>query len=412
MEDKLVAEWHYDHLVGMLKDTEISVREKLRSAAEAKRKFIRKIKSDLKNGPIQWKLSQGSRSRNLIEVIENDLKLNAHPKVAERVVDLSEAHPFLIGAATADSLFHRKPDRLDYIQNGQFPFDNTYFELMEPLEETGLGKILNGNLCGVQLRKQKRKEQTDRGEDVTAYGISAYFDTREKGYAIVDFRVTVGSQKIKHGEIFIPQGRERLMLINCLDEEGAYSDKVVFGPFEEETLPFQRFVLTEDLIKKIREGIKYEGRTKTKPPFSPQDAQQGLIELNEFGINLINYVNAQNVHIQEHTRVVKRKRKRIGGGEITHEAEKPFHIIAVEDATVDVDERGNESGSLMWRVYVRGHNRKYRDETGEVYLVTWVRPYIRGPEDAPWRHHRYAVLAGMLKRERENIARYLPNKES
>ena len=36
--------------------------------------------------------------------------------------------------------------------------------------------------------------------------------------------------------------------------------------------------------------------------------------------------------------------------------------------------------------------------TSEGLITNWIEPYVRGPEDAPWKENRYKVLDDMLRK--------------
>lgn len=83
-----------------------------------------------------------------------------------------------------------------------------------------------------------------------------------------------------------------------------------------------------------------------------------------------------------------------------------FYVVVVRDVQVAPETKG-KSWDLKWRICVRGHNRRYRDENRVIYRVSWIAPFEKGPPDAPWREQRYHVLADKLLRERQWQQKYL-----
>ncbi len=124
--------------------------------------------------------------------------------------------------------------------------------------------------------------------------------------------------------------------------------------------------------------------------------------------NIINYINAHNVTIVTKEREVielerderNKKKKKVH--------QRPFHLIVVKDKVIEEPESPKETGqwTLQERLYVRGHDRRYRDDTGNIRMTLWISPYVKGPPNAPWREQRYAVLADKLMREKEMMKKY------
>jgi len=408
-----IANWNYDKIIAMLEKQSLNVTKDLKKAAVEKRKYIGKLRRQIRESSLEWKIINMRNWEKCIETMKSDLIRNVEPKVNSRLTDLSKSHPFLIGPATMDSLLKRPPDRLDYIQEGKFPFDNTYFEFMEPLKLTHLGDLFEGELCGVQLRNQGNTDILPLEGNIGSFGISGFIDSPNKGYVIIDSEIMVEGQRVIYGLVHIPRTLERISFDNkSISDSGSMtSNDNLSYTLRIETMPFQELVIDEEFIKKIG-TVKTVKEVEALEYPHGKELLKGLQQLNKLGINLINYINAHNVYIKEHKRVVKKRIIKNGKSRTPiHEAQQLFHIVAVDDKTIDIDERDpNASNSLEWRVYVRGHNRKYRDSNRDISSVTWVRPYVKGPEDAPWKHHRYAALAGMLKREREMLSKYLPRK--
>jgi hypothetical protein len=61
---------------------------------------------------------------------------------------------------------------------------------------------------------------------------------------------------------------------------------------------------------------------------------------------------------------------------------------------------------LEYRVFVRGHDRKYLDDRGAIRMTSWIPPCIKGPPNAPFIEQRYQVLHDKLKREQEMYKKY------
>lgn len=122
-----------------------------------------------------------------------------------------------------------------------------------------------------------------------------------------------------------------------------------------------------------------------------------LIRLIDLCINLINYINAQNVTIIRKERekngpqqMESINRKRIKQGKVPFVPLRPYYMIEVRKhvyVNEDEDEGQEKAWELNYRVWVRGHFRHYKDGA-----TTWIEPHVRGPSEAPWKHNRYEVL--------------------
>ena len=126
-----------------------------------------------------------------------------------------------------------------------------------------------------------------------------------------------------------------------------------------------------------------------------------LLCLSRFCVNTINYINAHNVTVVQRTRgkYIPYPDQDLS---ILPSNKRPFYLVTIKDGFVEEEqERQTRSWDLQWRLYVRGHDRKLRDDSGQIYMTSWVRPHIRGPPDAPWREQRYEVLAAKLEQEKE-----------
>jgi len=118
-------------------------------------------------------------------------------------------------------------------------------------------------------------------------------------------------------------------------------------------------------------------------------------------VNLVNYINAHNVTVIKRERDVDIDAERVWDGE---REKNPFYLVTIRDGVVEEPELPTgRTWDLKWRVYVRGHDRKYRDDQRRVVRTTWIGPHIKGPDGAPWRYQRYQVLATKLLREKEML---------
>ncbi|MBI2043977.1 hypothetical protein HYT24_01280 [Candidatus Pacearchaeota archaeon] len=291
---------------------------------------------------------------------------------------------------------------------------------MEPVDGVLPGFDVPGKLCGLQLNKTGMLEEED------SYAVTAFYSIPNSGYASAEFLVFNDNPVLlEEGRLRLPRGNSVEVL--CLERADAHeaSERV------KEEFGVQAINLSAGEFRaKIEQYRDQSGKTglrvrrvKEILPYIREPTDQGedldylseglekqFGKINNLAINTINYINAQNVTLVPRTRKIKTITRSRKGREIVHNAEMPYHIVGIESRTQVVDQEREDNGSLRWRVYVRGHNRRIRDEKGSIKYVTWVHPHVKGPENAPWRDHRYAVLAGMLERERTMLSDYLPPK--
>jgi len=126
-------------------------------------------------------------------------------------------------------------------------------------------------------------------------------------------------------------------------------------------------------------------------------------------INLINYINSHNITIVKRERDIVFLEKIKKGKQKKRKQKSPFYLIPIKDEIYIEPDTRKEIGKweLTERIHVRGHDRKYRDNRGDIKKIIWIPPHVKGPESAPWRNQRYEILAGKLKREKEMASFYL-----
>ncbi len=380
--EEVISGWHYDRICSQYRE---EVKEAYLEQEKVK-KILKKSLSEAKHAIKSRNLHSRSieEARNYVSRLNRTISTNFASAVLENASRIESSHPILVGPATLDSLITEVPDRLDYIKDGKFPFDRVFFEFMEPTNFNLPGYNLEGKLCGLQLNKA-----LENIEKNSMYHVIAYFDVNRGKYACIALSVFQKYQAILQGQIRLPSDKERIIFKTDSYPDFKFSretENIPWYPVHTENTSEFRLNLTESDIN-----------------------WRGIESLNVLAINIINYINSQNITLVPRERRIRVANTGVTGRRIVHEIDKPFHIVGIDDKYVEIDEERESTGtSLQWRVYVRGHNRRYRDEAGDIRLVTWVHPHVRGPEDAPWRHHRYAVLAGMLEREKEKIHDYLP----
>jgi len=109
------------------------------------------------------------------------------------------------------------------------------------------------------------------------------------------------------------------------------------------------------------------------------------LKMANLAVNLVDYINAENIIITPKNRILR------GGGKRPHKQLKPFNLIEVKRSVYPKREDSQEGlWELDCRFWVMGHNHKYHTKNG--IITNWVEPYIKGPENAPWKNSRYLML--------------------
>ena len=126
--------------------------------------------------------------------------------------------------------------------------------------------------------------------------------------------------------------------------------------------------------------------------FSLQDEDSlNLLKTGNFLLNALDYMNAQNVVVRRKDRnppkMDKINRKRLKKGKKPLPDLKPYYFVEVKKHYVEEDEADKGTWNLNYRVWVRGHNRHYKDGK-----CIWINPYVKGPPEAPWKENRYLAL--------------------
>lgn len=412
---EVISGWHYDRILAW-RENEVrqayADQQQIRANAQVGKKRWEGIVTNK-----QWstyRMNEEQARHNLALLTRATTRDFTQGAIKQQKLT-KNSHPILLGPATLDSLLNGEPDRLDYIQEGRFPFDNVFFELMDPIEFSLPGYDLPARLCGFQLNKGQEiigdRELTDdeKAKGVInsgrGYAVSAYFLLDDNSYADVHFGVV--SERLLMLQITARLPRSKELLYCDRNKTDLGNGIVTLGDFtcerHRDTPPHQPYRFDDE---EIEFGFPM-GDINT------EKIEQAALDLNRLVINTINYINAQNVTIVPRTRKVVTAFSRAGKRPIEHEAEKQYHVVSIESRLQEIEEERPSTGTtLQWRVYVRGHDRKYRNEDGSIRLTLWIEPHVKGPEGAPWRHHRYAALAGMIQREKEKIANYLPIKIS
>jgi len=287
---------------------------------------------------------------------------------------LVQSKPFLLGGATLDSLLNQDPETYDYVKNAQIPFPNMFFDLVSApkIRIPFIDKTVKP--MGIHFLDNSltidEEGQLDESFSRVRYSMRVYYENNLLSASPSEFF-------------------DSFKLIGGLQDS-----KSIIVSFGDQAYGIDTVNKT---VLKTSLGSAEEIMRTADPDFeyTEKDADDAMKFAN-LSINFVNYINAFNTTISTRRRKVEQK---IGGK--LRRTEEEYGVIVLKDRVVDDYESKPTLRKLEWRVYVRGHNRHYRDEQGLIESVTWIEPHIRGPGGAPWRHNRYADLAAKLEQERE-----------
>ncbi len=331
---------------------------------------------------------EGLLQENLLmeEWYEKQLRI----KEAELVV-MREAKPFLVGPATIESLINHVPDSFDYIIEGKLPFDVMFFNLAEgfgmhvPFHDQQI------NVGGLLFMKS---------------GSSALMKTKSAGlYTAWIYCIDPSQKMIMMSVKFNPQTTGRFEGFILSDEGFAFTIETASG-----IVKYSRtgeivgdHVSQEDFIKYLDNGT---------PPVHEMQLESSdattFMGIANLCTNLVNYINAQNTTIVKRERTVDILVRNERGKRRRETRKQDYYLVAIAKSIVE--EPSVPTGihwTLQERIYVRGHDRKYRGDNGEIYRTVWIEPYVKGPDGAPWRNQRYQLLGELLEKEKALMTKHL-----
>jgi len=309
---------------------------------------------------------------------------------------LKEAHRkskcFFIDSLTQDSLLNVPHSKQNYTETMNLPFPLMFFEFEEPI------KLDLSELVGEKL-------------DVRGITLSRCSELIRIGLKPKIAGATLD-------EVNLDEQYE--MFLHFTDSNREYAYDLI--NFNLRTLPFFTFMSQTDFlaidpqnnnVSDLRNITKFDARPYSNKVFESclpeetaelNDEHTELSQMIDLCINLINCINARNVEIRkvergplidaQKLRRLNKKRAKKDKNPLPFVPLKPYYVIEVKKH-VYIDEEKNEEDKaweLSYRVWVRGHNRHYRDQTGNVRYIEWIEPHVRGPPNALWKHNRYAVL--------------------
>jgi hypothetical protein len=296
---------------------------------------------------------------------------------------LKNAKVFLIDEMVSDSLYNVRHSNINYESSIRLPFPQIFFEFKKPFNfklDDGSEMEVNGALqCYDYNNPQGILAQ---GSDKKIPGM---LDSLEKNIFLAEFF----NKNFSLGDL----GNENysVALRFCVSQLPKFSIDLNKTAYEVD--PDKNKIIGTDVKRLINHiELKREDLTDKVNRSFLEDARKKI----DLALNLINYINAQNVvvtrkdretrNLEELSRINARRQR---DGKQIIKPLKPYYIIEVKKSYVheDKQEGGDPEWTLEYRVWVRGHFRHYQDGNR-----IWIEPYVKGPENAPWKENRYSML--------------------
>ncbi|MAF35120.1 hypothetical protein CMO91_04715 [Candidatus Woesearchaeota archaeon] len=338
-------------------------------------------------------LADDAKITQMLEIKKSDANF-LEERRSRMYESLSQSEVFIFGPATIDSLLDEPPKTYEYLINSRLPFPKMYFELLDPMEWQLPLRKNTFQFLGFTLEPTKGASAKDRLKLLRkVHGNAA----EEK------FEECAAKEQAVGPGYRINTFLERAGAITTFDFSYHPVEQSIFTGHIDSLDEFYLFMKDEEatVIPYTDEAKEMAPLSAGRTPLSWIPGSSGFLRIANLATNLVNYINAHNVTIISRERRVRRNVPVERGNR--DRGVRPFHLVVVKDEESEYSGPGAPTWTLEWRVYVRGHNRRQRNEEGLITRTSWISPFVKGPHDAPWREHRYQVLYDKLEREKEMI---------
>ncbi len=285
---------------------------------------------------------------------------------------------FRIGPATLESLLNSEPDRYDYIENAQLPFPSMFFDAQYGvkirIDEDDL------MLHGIQFSKE---DHSLYPELKLPYHMISYM---KEGDEIIGCQVTF--DPLKKDLFYFERGAGLVARFDTQERKVTLVERPgLFDHIKDKNIQdFLRLKCMDCTFDDGKIEIEYN------------DSFDHFRYLANLCVNLVNYINAENITIVE--RHGPKGPPRGPRQEPRQNYHREFYVVKIEGKEIYEPEATGNSWTLTDRICVRGHVRKYRNSDGNIRKTTWIPPHVKGPEGAPFRNQRYEYMARQIELER------------
>lgn len=323
------------------------------------------------------------------------------PDNERALAELTKCHPFLLGPATLESLVNVKPATYENVKEFKLPFNDLFFEFADPIRLPMPFSKTSEEVGAVMLRANPI--------DDIPYSIKVYYQNKQNFICTLnlDFKQNLerATQNIFFGALTDLDGNKR--------PEGPKPSFVLMFDPNSGTVNYSN---SGEILQLYREtGIMNLnfwfrlalGDENARNLFFKHNSKLDALENNEVFVqipnlatNLVNYINSHNVTIVKRERQATYLDIRPNGKRKRRAEARPYNLVVLRDAIIEKPEGpGERTWELQERIFVRGHDRKYRNPDNSIRLVSWIPPHIRGPAEAPFKEQRYQVLYEKLQKE-------------
>jgi len=308
-------------------------------------------------------------------------------------LNFSRTHPFLIGPATLESLLDKPVENYDYIKTGKLPFNPLLFEFTEKIPAT-IPHIKRSNvtLHGIYLCASPSNNPDSyvfssfwKDNDGEIIGIDLFMNdprsTRFHGLVShlsrSNFDIDNGRLDKNRYKFLIDVNKNKMHISQTIQKDAA---------------------LAYEMYKDTGQPVDFNKLFDLSIPLD-SISHNIFVMVPNLATNLINYINAHNVTI------ISRELVKPEGPIIpAFPNNNQYSIITVKDETYEEPKTHHQGKILTYQLSVRGHNRRLRDGTGIIIKTSWISPYIKGPEGAPFYDARHEVTAKKIMAEKSLFA--------
>ncbi len=330
----------------------------------------------------------------IIKELEKRVKFDKETELKGTLKTLkNETKVILIDEMTLDSLVNEPYSDKSFCGEIKLPFPDIFFEFGKPLKYYYMVNPVTFDLGAVLLFKPYE------GGSGKAFYPEEEFPKELIGSD--EEEITESTSPIPH-----ECNPENLFDIVLLEEKGYrgraeihFSETNPYITFDEFDSDGNHYVYAYDAkLRSIIPIHDLEPGKSIKVGYVKEmgDEELNTLKLANLSVNLINYINAQNVKIKKAYR--KESFVSLPGGRKKKPKRflvqsKPYYWIEIDKKVYEEKEgEPGHSWELEYRVWVRGHFRHYQDGKR-----IWIEPFVKGPPDAPWKHNRYKVLYNRFK---------------
>lgn len=380
MEEKLVRQanvWFYEEALQYCEGAVNTLFQEKRNADKFNKKFARAIRKTEGVPRITHQQIESDKELKAIaaKVVFQEAALSYKQNHAvEFQAKIDNAKVIKIDPATLESLMNFEPEDYSYINNSQLPFPHMFFDSQQ----------------GVNIAEETDQEIRIHGLYFGEVDPTKVFGGLKRAYETYTFQKRADGLLVNH-ITFDPTSKDVFYVEMCDCPGFVTTINVRKGTSRTPAAP----LFTERIkSRRFREAMLAQEQNMPSLNLVLENNVIGsFIRTANLCVNLVNYINAENITIIKREGTPKQKRKK------RKTTQREYYVVDITSKELIRYTNPQTHWTLTERIYVRGHNRRYRDSDGRIYRVTWIPPHIKGQPDAPFRNQRYRYLAKQLELE-------------